>query len=634
MIDRDLIQQAKEKLGDKNADLIVEALDIQDYDERNMKCRCVDHDEKTASFLYDRQRYKFHCFGCGTSYDAIQALIKGKGLTFNQAVKKLFKEADMDVPMPQVGLKANKNYRYPHLTEADLTPVYEYLAKRGISKEVIDYAGLSCDGKGNIEIPFYDSNDVLKTVKLRPARKVDKSKGDIKTWVQKETDHENVLFLQNLANPEFPLLLTEGEFDALAAIQAGYKNVVSIPFGCGNTKFIDEQWDFFEQFDTIIVAGDNDEAGHKFTKEVIARLGNWRCRAVQLPVAYTNPSGEKIAVSDVNEVLYYFGADKLMECINAAINKPIPTVIDFSDTRDFDISELDGVSFGLQEVDRALMKIFNGSLTILFAKAASGKTSLTNTLISNALDNGKSVFLYSQELANNLTANWILYSLAGRRNINSFVSREGSPYYKVTPSARKKILEYYRNQLYIYRDGESIDIDDILKTAETCVRRQGVSLVVLDNMTCISCKGCESDLMRQTEITRKCVKFAITYNCSVVLCAHSRKTSEGLSMDDIMGSSNTGNLAGRVLGLERNDTGVTFKIIKDRFMGRNGTNIQLAFDYPSRRFFSPANPDELNRVYKWDKGDCAAENPPPCEALEQIAQAKTAEEEIFGTCEG
>lgn len=631
MIDKSLVEEAKAKIGDRTADLIAEILEVENYDERNKKGCCPFHHEKTPSFIFNPKTYKYHCFGCNKNVDIIDAFIEGKHMTFNEAITKVFEFADMNIPMPQVGLKSNKNYKYPSLTYADKTPVYEYLAKRGISKEIVDYAGLSCDGKGNIEFPFYDNNDVLKTVKLRPARKVDKSKGEIKTWVQKGTDHENVLFLQHLANPESPLVLCEGEIDALAVIQAGYKNAVSIPFGCSNTKFIDEQWEFFEQFDIIVVAGDNDEAGRKFTKEVVARLGQSKCRGVQYPLYYTKSDGTKIAISDSNEVLYYYGAEKLLECINEAINKPIPTVVDFSDTQDFDISKVDGINFGLKEVDKALMRIFDGSLTILFAKAASGKTSLTNTIISNALDDNKSVFLYSQELANNLAANWILYSLAGRRNINSFVSKEGTPYYKVTSCARDKILQYYKNQLFLYRDGESIDIDDILETAKVCVCRQGCSLVVLDNMTCISCKGCESDLMRQTEIIRKCVTFAITYNCAVILCAHSRKTNESLGLDDIMGSSNAGNLAHRVLALERDVSGVTFRIIKDRLLGKSNMNIKLAFDYPSRRFFSPSNPEEeLNRIFKWDNGECVAENPPASIALEQVKQKMFEEQEVFG----
>lgn len=632
MVNKELIEQAKEKIGDATADIIADIFKLEKYDSKNKKGCCPFHSENTPSFIYSPKTRKYHCFGaCNKSVDIVDAFIEGQGLTFNQAVAKVFDLADMDIPMPEVGLKSNKNYRYPKLTEgADMTPVYEYLSKRGIGKAVVDYAGLSCDGKGNIEFPFVDSNDVLKTVKLRPARKVDKSKGEIKTWVQKDTDHENVLFLQHLANPDSPLLVCEGEIDALAAIQAGYKNTVSIPFGCGNTKFIDEQWDFFEQFDTIVVAGDNDEAGRKFSKEVVARLGNWKCRAVQFPTSYTKSNGERVAVSDTNEVLYYYGAEKVLECINEAINKPIPTVVDFSDVHEYNLDELDGCKFGLADVDKVLMRLFSGSLTVLFAKASAGKTSLINLLTAESINDGKSVFLYSQELSNALTSNWLLYSLAGRRNINSFVSKEGAPYYRVTPDARKEILKYYRDRLFLYRDGESIDIDDILKTAEVCVRRQGVSLVVLDNLTCISCKGCESDLMRQTEIVRKCVNFALTFNVAVVLAAHSRKTNEGLSMDDVAGSSNISNLAGRVIGMERNEVGVTIKVIKDRYLGKNGVEIKLGFDYPSRRFFGVNNPDELNRIYAWDKGNCLADNPPPCVSLEQITQAEQAEQEVFG----
>ena len=74
------------------------------------------------------------------------------------------------------------------------------------------------------------------------------------------------------------------------------------------------------------------------------------------------------------------------------------------------------------------------------------------------------------------------------------------------------------------------------------------------------------------------------------------------------GSSNITNLAGRVIGMQRNETGVSIKVIKDRYLGKNGAEIRLAFDYPSRRFF--CNEDELNRVYAWDKGECLASNPP------------------------
>ena len=161
MIDKELLQQAKEKIGDSAADIIADIFQLEKYDSKNKKGCCPFHQERTPSFLFDSKRLRYHCFSCGKSVDLPDAFIQGKGMTFNEAAIKVFELADMDIPMPEVGVKKNKSYRYPTLTHADMTPAYEYLAKRGISKAVVDYAGLSCDGKGNIEFPFIDSNDVL-----------------------------------------------------------------------------------------------------------------------------------------------------------------------------------------------------------------------------------------------------------------------------------------------------------------------------------------------------------------------------------------------------------------------------------------------------------------------------------------
>ena len=628
MIDKELIAEAKRRLGDQTADIIADTLSLEKYDRKNKKALCCWHNEKTPSLVFDRKRLKFHCFSCQKSADVVDAFIEGKNLTFNQAVSQLFDLVGMDVPMPEVGLKANKDYRYPTLDDkSDMMPVYSYLSTRGISPAVVDYAGLRADDQGNIQIPFYDSNDVLKTVKIRPSHKVEKGKN--KTWKQPDTDHENVLFLQHLANPDEALVITEGEIDCLAVIESGYRNCVSIPFGAGNLKFIDEQWEWLEKFENIIVCGDNDEAGRKFNKEVIARLGNYRTRAIELPAVCQDANGNKIKIKDINECLYHLGKEAILNAIHKAIDQPIPTVVDFSNVKEYNLDEVDGVTFGIKELDKGLMRLYDSSVTVVYAKPSAGKTSLMNQLIAETMNNGKPVFLYSQELSNALQSNWILFSLAGRQNINTHTSPEGTPYYRVTPCARKEILNYYKNMLFLYRDGESIEIDDILKTAEMCVRRQGCKLVVLDNLTCISCKGCESDLHRQTEIVRRVVQFAITFSVPVVLVSHSRKTHDSLGIDDVTGSMNIANLSSRMLSMERNvDGGVTVKLVKDRYLGKNGMTFNLGFDYPSRRFFTTE--DELNKVFSWDKGECLAENPPVSIALEQMKQKQGAENEVFG----
>ena len=92
-IDRDAIMQAKEKLGDDNARIIVEELGITDYDVRDMKCCCPFHQEDHASFIYNKKAFNFRCFGaCSRSYDILDVLMY-KGMTYAQACRKLFELA-------------------------------------------------------------------------------------------------------------------------------------------------------------------------------------------------------------------------------------------------------------------------------------------------------------------------------------------------------------------------------------------------------------------------------------------------------------------------------------------------------------------------------------------------------------
>jgi len=52
---------------------------------------CPFHTEKTASFsVYEtREKWRFHCFGCGAGGDAIDYLQKTRNVTFKQATQIL-----------------------------------------------------------------------------------------------------------------------------------------------------------------------------------------------------------------------------------------------------------------------------------------------------------------------------------------------------------------------------------------------------------------------------------------------------------------------------------------------------------------------------------------------------------------
>lgn len=53
------------------------------------KACCPFHNEKTPSFIVDRVKGRYHCFGCGESGDAVQFIMKTKGWGYREAIQYL-----------------------------------------------------------------------------------------------------------------------------------------------------------------------------------------------------------------------------------------------------------------------------------------------------------------------------------------------------------------------------------------------------------------------------------------------------------------------------------------------------------------------------------------------------------------
>lgn len=646
-IDRDAIMQAKEKLGDDNARIIVEELGISDYDERDMKCCCPFHQEDHASFIYNKKAFNFRCFGaCSRSYDILDVLMY-KGMTYAQACRKLFELAGMPYSFGELGVKTRRQYQYPkEVVCDDKSKVYEYFKKRKISPQTIDYADVRQDSEGNAVFNYYDTNDVLTMVKYRPSRKI--KKGENKCWCQKGADTTPLLFNMNRINTTVPLLICEGEPDCLSAIEAGFTNAVSVPLGSTNFHWIKENWDFLEQFDSIIICSDNDEAGLKMQKECIYRLDSWRTKVVEVPQLYVDTTtNQRYSVNDLNEVLYYFGKEKVMEIILDAKDSPVPGVVDFADIEDIDLDALDGIPTGLPNLDRYLMKLFYGTLNIVTGINGSGKSSFLNQVICQCLDRGENAYLFSGELPNFQAKNWLNFIFAGQRNVKECQYNE-STFYKVTPEAKKAISEFYRGRLYIRQDGESNKAADLLKSMEDSVRKYGTKLLILDNLTAINLESNDSNKYdKQADFIMDLITFAVKFNVVVILVVHPHKIDmmRRLSKMDVQGISAIIDLAHRIISLYRvqesdrqgvpklNGNGwkvkpikadVIFDILKDRLTGYESRSIETFYDRPSKRFFTTE--EELDYQYAWDKRKYNTPLPfPP----QQLAEDDS-EDEVFG----
>ena len=642
-IDREAILQAKEKLGDRNAQIIVEELGITDFDEKNMKCCCPFHQEDHASFIYNKKAFNFRCFGsCGRSYDILDVFMY-KGATYAEACKKLFELAEMPYSFGELGVKTKRHYRYPHEVPCtDKSKVYAYFEQRKISRETLDALDVRQDSEGNVVFNYYDTNDVLTMVKYKPSHKV--QHGQAKCWCQQNSDTAPLLFNMNRINVNSPLLICEGEPDCLSAIEAGFKNAVSVPLGSSNLHWIDENLEWLDQLESIIICADNDDAGGKMQKECVPRLGSWRTKVVDIPAIPIGNTGR--VTKDLNEILYVCGKDKVLELILDAKDSPVPSVADLSDVEPTEYEDVDGVTTGLKAIDDELMRLFFGTLTIVSGQPGSGKSSLLTQLACNSLDNDISTWLFSGELPNGVEKSWFNYIFAGPRNITDAISRRGNPYKKISTTTLAEINKTYKGRWHIYRADYDNTLDKLIASMTDTVRKYGARCLILDNFMCIDTETSEEELRSQTDTIKKLIEFAKKYQVAVILVCHPRKMDAGTNVGiyDIAGTSNIVNLAHRTIGLrrvtdaERENAAkysekrrqllkydVIVTVVKDRMFGRQNIDVGLYYDPASRRFFSDM--DEYDRRFSWDKKEYKEPLPLPPQLL---AEERASEDEAFG----
>jgi twinkle protein len=613
---REYIANAKDTLGFRSAEIIANDLKIEGFNDGNMKGLCPFHDEDTPSFAWYPEGNYFKCFGCGKVYDIVEHYMKFYKLSFSATCVEICKLAS--IQPPDIKQEKERQYRYPKYKAADNTQmVQKYLKSRGISAETMEHCQVDQDYNSNLVWKFFDENDVLRTVKIRNFIKPPEKQ---KEFYLPGATNDPILYNMNKIDVTKPLVITEGQVDALSVIEAGYSNCVSVPSGTENLRWIELCYDFLENFDQIIVWSDNDAPGVKMRKEASSRLGVWRTKFVDLPDVMFK-DGKEFEVKDANDVLCRIGKEAVLDLIANATEVPLTGVADLADVDDFDIEKAPGLYTCLREIDKIIYKFIFGSLVVLTGVKGSGKSTFLNqAFVCEPLNQGHDVFVFSGELSGPVIRQWIETTMAGRESItmkNEFVRI-------IEPKARTAMKEWYRSRVWLYDDRNNNSAEAILDKAVTLIRRFGVKVIILDNLMTIDIGSNDNNLwQKQKEFAVKLANLAITYNVLIVLVAHPRKTGSEIRRivaDDVSGSNDIGNIAQYIVGVHRfsdkekegelNNKGeykrghepiefdVDVDIFKNRYTGKIGS-ASLYFDYPSYRFYR--TPEELWKRYKWSK---------------------------------
>ena len=404
------------------------------------KCLCFNHNEKVPSMSFNRKNKSFKCFSCAFTYDIFNHYQQYYNKTFIEALNSIV--SDFNLSIDKVVIETERKPIKKPVSYKNITSVaIDYINKRKISLNTINYADIKTDNNDNIVFKYKNEIGEHISNKYRPARKVSKEKKELKMWFEKDTNI-NTLYLMDKANFNEALVICEGEFDALSLIEAGYKNVVSVPTGCKSTEWSNTNWDFLEKFNEVILWYDNDQAGKDGAKEVFNRLPNNIVKIVNSDLC-----------NDINEILYKHGKEAVLNELKKATMPTIDGVKTTKQIKLFNIYEAETVQLGIEKIDERIVGMPLGSLNVITGRTGEGKSTILNQFfIGESLKQGYKVFLFSGELTESNAKGWLLDTLANKEDLLEFTSKKGIKYKKISNSAIDRIDKALEGKFFLYCD--------------------------------------------------------------------------------------------------------------------------------------------------------------------------------------
>lgn len=541
-------------------------------------CHGGDHRDKyTFALNVEKQTYNCKRGSCGAQGHFVQ-LCREFGVR----------------PMRDDYAPPKKIYRKPTLKPG---PVHDsamkYLFLRGISQPTAEAYRVGTDETGNLMFPYFTDTGEHVFNKFRFPHKL--KKGERKAWREKDT--MPALFGMHMCNVAKPLTIFEGEFDAMAGHEAGIPNCVSVPSGAEDFTWVDTCWEFVQQFESIYLYGDNDQAGRDMIRRLSVKLSDKRVFVV----------GHEC--KDANELLYRHGPEAVKAAWDAAKELPVAGLIDLATVVPLNVESIPSISTSIHPLNQRVGGFYHGDVSVWTGRRGEGKSTLLSQLCLDAIDGGDKVCAYSGELRADRFQFWVDLQAAGKENIEEYYDRANDrQVYYVPQVVRNQIHAWYSGEFWLYDNAISGTDEEvsIISVFELAAKRYDCKMFLVDNlMTADYGRMSDSDFYRQqSRFVGQLVTFANRHNVHVHLVAHPRKTRGPLDSDDVSGSGDITNRAANVFSLskQKDNQGVDLllEIKKNRWEGSCGT-IALNYCRVSHRLYVPET--ENIKRYSWETRD-------------------------------
>ena len=394
-------------------------------------------------------------------------------------------------------------------------------------------------------------------------------------------------------------VIVEGEMDALALIEVGINNVISVPNGATlnrlNLDYLDNTIEYFEDKQKIILAVDTDEAGQNLKQEFIRRFG--------AEVCYTVDFGES---KDANDYLLANERNDLRDVISNAAPVPLENVVTLKDIND-DLLEFmeegfkPGFQIGLPNFDE-IFSTYTGQFITVTGIPSSGKSDFVDQMAVGYNQN------YGWKTAYASPENKPTF-LHAHKLIRKFW--KGMPNKEDVGGDKWNQITEHVNDNFFFLENERYDLDQVLEKGAELVKRKGIKCLVLDPFNKVKMKTKrEMSIPDYTmEYLAKIEIFAKKYDVLVIVVAHPTKMYKGAdgkieepTMYNIKGGGEWYDASYHGLLVHRNyeDKTVKVKVLKVKFqnLGQNGEEAHFKWDYDSG-CYNPHIPEQITQDVPW-----------------------------------
>ena len=399
------------------------------------------------------------------------------------------------------------------------------------------------------------------------------------------------------------LIICEGEMDALAMIEAGYNNSVSVPNGAvmkvaethvdpkedNKFKFLWNAKDKLDSAEKILIATDADDAGQAMAEEIARRIGKDKVYKVHYPED----------CKDANDVLLKHGKDGIDLLVSSATPWPVSGLFDAKHFFE-DVDEIyekgvgSGVSTGYKNVDE-LYSIVEGQLTVVTGHPSSGKSEFIDQLMINLAEREGWKFAICS------------FENEPKIHIAKLISKFlRLPFFDgKTPRMTKEEMEggkqfVQSNFSFLYQaDGTLSSVDSIIERLKIAVLRHGIRGAIIDPYNYIQKDKDIAETEWVSDVLTRLRVFAQAHGIHLWFVAHPTKMMRDSNGDipapkgyDISGSAAWFAKADVGLTVHRPDPvhSAISKIIvwKCRFSwaGKQG-DTELSFDSPTSTYHLP-----------------------------------------------